>query len=407
MWETWNEREKRIEQTEREALNPPDAERAYGSAVLTGLFPYLFPRLLFLFFFLPAAVGKLFDWVQSPGYWRGVAAVASLYAAALMQAVIHELGHCVAGRLYGFRLISFQLAGVGLKRRKRKLAWQRGPMQASMVQCMMEPMDSGRARPVPYVLGGCAANLLAGLGSGALLLVTGFQPVPGYFLAALAAWNLGACIWHTWPYRELPAESDGIYARVLRDNPQTQEAFLIQLRVYAALMQGKRYRDLPDAWFDLAHVSAFSDGLLGRMALLAVRRKLDQEDYAGARKLSAKVLGDMALPEQIRHVLLCERIFCDLLMDKWEKRAVEQDALAAAREAALEAASAGHLSAIRFLYAYLRLGGETLGRVSAESLRKAFASGIALSSCPGEVAAELRLMETVQARWRQKRAEMS
>lgn len=75
--------------------------------------------------------------------------------------VVHEMGHLAGGLLSGYRMEAFQIMGFLLVRTRRGLRL-RIANERAWGQCIMTP-GSKTANGYLLILGGCAANLAAGL----------------------------------------------------------------------------------------------------------------------------------------------------------------------------------------------------------------------------------------------------
>lgn len=138
----------------------------------------------------PDAMVKLQRGQGNPGasllwwVWLGMAVTP-------VQVAVHEVGHAVAGRMVGFRLVSLRVGPVCFSRDTGhwRLAWQRlGPaglagLMLGLVTCTPEGGRMVRLRWALFTAGGAAANLLAAALAWTVVNVT---PPPASATAALA-----------------------------------------------------------------------------------------------------------------------------------------------------------------------------------------------------------------------------
>ncbi len=87
----------------------------------------------------------------------------SLYAAMLLQVIIHEAGHLVFGLLTGYRFLSFRVFSLMLVREEEKLRFRRYSLAGTGGQCLMIPPElrDGTMPVLLYNFGGAILNLVA------------------------------------------------------------------------------------------------------------------------------------------------------------------------------------------------------------------------------------------------------
>ncbi|MHB2040994.1 zinc metalloprotease [Aerococcus mictus] len=198
--------------------------------------------------FMAIVIGGFFlgYWLASSGLLTHLAGISLLDIAAiiwvlacsfLLQIVLHEAGHVLAGWLVGMDLILFRLGSHVWYRSPE--GWQHGREYVDGIggQALMVPGQSSRpgSRPayVLYLLGGVAMNFILG----ALLIVwacTSSQPWNlGLLIGGGSAWLLGLVnLFPTIPY------SDGAHVWQLLKNPKAPSELFRAMKLQEQLNQG-------------------------------------------------------------------------------------------------------------------------------------------------------------------------
>ncbi len=202
--------------------------------------------------FLCAAYGK--DFAALLGVNYGIAMLYLLLCLVLAvwaQIVIHEAGHLIAGLACGYRFLSFRVGSILLAKEENGFRIGRMSLAGTAGQCLMAPPD-GDFDSVPvtlYNLGGPLINLV----SAPLFAVLGLVGLPAP--VACFGWMAGAVgigffLTNGIPFGMGNVDNDGRNAILTRRDPAARRAFVIQLRTASEIAQGKRLRDLPEAWFE-------------------------------------------------------------------------------------------------------------------------------------------------------------
>lgn len=242
---------------------------------------------------LAAKAGPLAD--LSRGF--GVGLAAGFVVGLWLNVVLHELGHALAGRLRGFRLLVFGVGPLRLERGhggRLHWRWAGGMRGVGGFAAMLPPHgDAGRRGDmIVYGLGGPAMNLATAATLGWL----GTLP-------ALPAWLRGACLGmaagalllgaiNLLPFHTRGWRSDGLgVLDLLRGTPDA----MLHLRVNAlsALsLAGVRPREWPDEGLPAADVASSSPVLA--LAALAMRLAwaCDRRDAATAFDSAARLARD-------------------------------------------------------------------------------------------------------------------
>ena len=87
----------------------------------------------------------------------------SVYAALLLQIVIHEAGHLVFGLVTGYQFVSFRIWNMMWLKKDGKIQFKRMSLAGTGGQCLMSPPDlaDGKMPVLLYNFGGAIMNLFS------------------------------------------------------------------------------------------------------------------------------------------------------------------------------------------------------------------------------------------------------
>lgn len=265
-------------------------------------------------------VGWLVAWQMDraglPGWQMVVLLLVAVYLGLLVQIVLHEGGHLLAGLATGYGFVSFRIGSVMLLKKEGRLRFCRYQLAGTGGQCLLAP-PPWREDGFPallYNLGGPLANLLAAAlcGLGAWLLAD--KAPPAVFL--LEGWALiGAYLGlvNGIPMKLQGMPNDGYNALCLRGDKAAQRAIWAQLAINAAQTEGRRLKDLPADWFELPEGAGPDDPLKGAVWVCRYSRLMDEGRYEEAAALREKLLaGGAKLAAVHRYSLEADRAFFQL-----------------------------------------------------------------------------------------------
>ena len=112
-------------------------------------------------------------------------------------------------------------------------------------------------------------------------------------------------------------DNDGRNAYMLRNNPVALHDFWVQLKVNEATSKNIRIKDMPGEWFTVPDKESISNSLTATTAVFSVNRFMDMHQFSEASALIDDLLGtDKAMIPLLRNLLICDRIFCELIEEK-------------------------------------------------------------------------------------------
>ena len=241
----------------------------------------------------------------------------SLYAAMLLQVIIHEAGHLVFGLLTGYRFLSFRIFSLMLVKEEGKLRFRRYSLAGTGGQCLMipPPLRDGTMPVLLYNFGGAILNLVTAVLFFALSLLLPTSSFLRLFLRLLAMVGVYYALTNGIPLHLGPMDNDGSNALSLLRSREAVQAFWIQLKVNEQIAKGVRTKDMPADWFALPSEEELQRSSLSvAIGVLAANRLMDQHRFAEADALMERLLGmESRLPGLYRGQLICDRIFVELI----------------------------------------------------------------------------------------------
>lgn len=218
----------------------------------------------------------------------------------LAAVVVHELGHVIAGKLAGFRLVSIHFGQLQITP-PFHLKWHHTdplPGAAGFVRNLPVYSKNLRLRELFVYFGGPAANLVSAIAVPLLIQTTIFSP--WFFIISLL---MG--LRNLLPFRRRRITSDGEHIlMLLRNRHQKHDQWLAVLQLVEDLLSGTEPENLrPDF---LAIATAVKDNSIGTVfghdiAYTAAYYRHDDEEAARVLEICLQYSG--CAPQQIREAL--------------------------------------------------------------------------------------------------------
>lgn len=242
--------------------------------------------------------------------------LAMLYAAILLQTIVHEAGHLVCGLLSGYKFSSFRIVSFTWLKIDGKIRLRRHSVMGTAGQCLMTPPDmlDGTIPVMLYNLGGVLANLIVSALCAAAYALTRTHPLlSGFFLSCtLAGLLLG--LLNGIPLHMGAIDNDGMNALSLRRNPEAMRALWLQLKINEQMTQGVRLKDMPAEWFELPSDAAMKSALSAAIGVFACNRLMDAHLFQEADRLMARLLEmDSGILPLHRALLVCDRMYIEII----------------------------------------------------------------------------------------------
>ena len=220
--------------------------------------------------------------------------LAFVAVAFILQIIIHEGGHLVAGLLTGYRFVSFRFMNYTLIRRDGRLQWRNFELSGTGGQCLMSPPD----KPLEqidtrwYNAGGVLANIITALI--ALLLIWAFD-LPSWlnqFLAMMAIIGFAFALLNGIPMKVGGVANDGCNLFQLEKDLTTKKCFCDILEVNARVQEGELYNDMPERLFALPQPFDWDNSMHVGAVFVAATRMMSQYKWEDAYQLLAEAINN-------------------------------------------------------------------------------------------------------------------
>lgn len=242
--------------------------------------------------------------------------LAAMYAAMLLQIIIHEGGHLVFGLLTGYRFSSFRIACFMFIREDGRLRLKRLSIAGTGGQCLMIPpeLENGKCPYVLYNLGGPTFNLIAaGLCAGLSVLLDPYVLVSTFFMVMTVVGTAFALM-NGIPLHVGGVDNDGYNAVSMGKNREALEAFRRQMCISSLGAEGKRLREMPEEWFVMPSEEKMKNSMIAAMGVFACQRLMDEMKFREADEMMERLLSiDTGIVGLHRNLMRVDRIFCELI----------------------------------------------------------------------------------------------
>ena len=205
--------------------------------------------------------------------------------AIFLQVSLHEAGHLMCGLASGYRFVSFRIFSFTWIRQGGKVRMKRFSVSGTGGQCLLAPPEKPDEEiPVTlYNIGGVAMNFLTVLVALVPLVLIDDMPfLWKMFLIQFIGIGVFLGLLNGIPMKMGGIGNDAYSLRLLKRNPETKRALILQLRINALIQEGMRPKDMPEDWFHLEGKIDYSDMLQATIALMEISRKQDQEEWEEA-----------------------------------------------------------------------------------------------------------------------------
>lgn len=320
--------------------------------------------------------------------------VVMIYAAMLVQIVIHEAGHMVFGLLTGYRFCSFRIFSFMWIKDHGRLRLKRFSLAGTGGQCLMAPPDfrDGRIPVMLYNFGGSIMNAAAGILSVVLYLAVEKGSLPALAAQIFAVVGFGFALINGVPLRMGTVDNDGYNACSLRKSRKAQYAFWIQMKVNSQTAEGIRLKDMPDEWFVIPSDENMKNSMVAVQGVLAASRLMDAMRFDEADQLMEHLLGiDSGIVSLHRHLMNCDRMYVELT---GRSRRDVIDGMMTKDQVKLMKAMKNYLPILRTGYVYALFAQQDTAR--ADEIKVLFEKNAAVYPYPSDAEAERELMHRAE-----------
>jgi len=205
----------------------------------------------------------------------------------ILNVVLHEGGHLVAGLLTGYRFVSFRFLNWTIIRRNGRLQWGNYELAGTGGQCLMAPPD----RPVDqidtrwYNAGGVLANLLIVVISALLLWAFDLPRWLDELLVIMIILGLLIGVGNGIPLKMGGVATDGLNLLQLEKDIPGKQCFCNILEVNARSQEGVPYDEMPEHIFALPQPIDWVNSMHVGAALMAATRMAAVHQWEEAYRL--------------------------------------------------------------------------------------------------------------------------
>jgi len=205
----------------------------------------------------------------------------------ILNVVLHEGGHLVAGLLTGYRFVSFRFLNWTIIRRNGRLQWGNYELAGTGGQCLMAPPD----RPVDqidtrwYNAGGVLANLLIVVISALLLWAFDLPTWLDELLVIMIILGLLIGVGNGIPLKMGGVATDGLNLLQLEKDIPGKQCFCNILEVNARSQEGVPYDEMPEHIFALPQPIDWTNSMHVGAVLMAATRMAAVHQWEEAYRL--------------------------------------------------------------------------------------------------------------------------
>ena len=210
----------------------------------------------------------------------------------VLNIVIHEGGHLVAGLLTGYRFVSFRFLNWTLIRQGGHLHWRKFELAGTGGQCLMAPPD----KPLEqidtrwYNAGGVLANIIVVLLSLLLMWVFDLPRWLNILLIMMIVVALFTALTNGIPMKLGGVANDGLNLLQLEKDQPGKQCFCNILEVNARSQEGQTYNEMPERLFDLPQPIDWKNSMHVGSAISAATRMTALHQWEDAYQLLTEAL---------------------------------------------------------------------------------------------------------------------
>ena len=235
-----------------------------------------------------------------------------------LQIIIHEAGHLVFGLLSGYKFSSFRISSLMIAKNNEKISVKFTKILGTGGQCLMVPpaLVDGKVPYILYGLGGCIGNVVASLG--ALMVFTLFPSndfIQLFFIMFILFGFLFALM-NGIPLKMGMVCNDGYNVMAQKKDPEAMRAMWLQLSVNERLMNGESIRTIPEDWLYMPDDKGLKNVLVASVGVFYANKLMSMQLFDETLKIINRLLlSDTAVLDLHKRLLLCDKIYCKLLLD--------------------------------------------------------------------------------------------
>lgn len=241
-----------------------------------------------------------------------------IYAAMLVQIVLHEAGHLIFGLMTGYRFSSFRIFNLMWIKLDGRVQFRKLSIAGTGGQCLMAPPDlkDGKMPVMLYNYGGAIVNLVTAVLCAGLSFLCPACSLAWTVLMIFAVIGLAFALMNGLPVKMGPVNNDGKNALDLSRSEEATRAFWIQMKVNERISEGVRIRDMPDDWFTVPSGDSMKNGIIATIGVLACSRLMDQHRFEEADALMKRLLSQQnGIVGLYRNLMVCDRMYVEMISE--------------------------------------------------------------------------------------------
>ena len=279
-------------------------------------------------------IGRLLDdlsahYLKLPFPLPLVITMVYIFVVIYAQLILHEAGHLVCGLASGYRFSSFRVGSLMLFKDGDRLKFKTLSIAGTGGQCLMLPpqREDGRIPFQLYFLGGVLANFITSVVAVMLCFVTPRDSALFPLLGAFALIGLTIGLMNAIPLRLAMLDNDGNTLRLLKKDPQAVLAFYQMMRIHSRIAAGDRVKDMPQDLFQTPDSADTTNAMIASIEVYRCNRLLDEQKLTeAANSIRALLSSEAAIAGIHRGLLVCDLVYCSLMMDHKDEATALLDA---------------------------------------------------------------------------------
>lgn len=324
-----------------------------------------------------------------------------MYAAMILQIIMHEAGHLLFGLLTGYEFSSFRIFSFMWMNVEGKIKFKRFSLAGTGGQCLMNPPElvDGKIPYVLYNLGGSIVNMiLAGIFI-LLHLVSKGIPMLSYWFLMLALMGAAFALMNGVPMRMGTVDNDGYNAVSLGKNSEALRSFWIQMKANHAQALGQTLKEMPAEWFVMPSDEDMKNSMVAPMGVFYCNRLMEEHKFDEADAQMKRLLNlDSGIVGLHRNLLVSDRMYCELL---GECRMDVLNQMYTKEQKQFMKAMGTFLAIIRTEYAYALLGEQD--EKKAKLVKQRFEKAAAKYPYSGDLQTERRYVMLIDEKYEQRK----
>lgn len=218
----------------------------------------------------------------------------SILAAVILQIIIHEGGHLVAGLMSGYRFVSFRFLNYTIISKDGHLQLRNFELGGTGGQCLLAPPDKPKEQIDTrwYNAGGVLANIISAAIAIVLLCTVSMPEWLEAFMLTTVFTGIGFAILNGVPMKIAGGGNDGLNLLNLEKNPASKQCFLNILEVNALVHEGQQYKDMPERLFATPDPLDWENALHVGCRMMNVNRMMNVYQWEDAYDLMTEVMAN-------------------------------------------------------------------------------------------------------------------